>query len=146
MQSKAATVDAYLAEVEPERRPALRELRAAIRRAAPGASEAMRHGMPSYELAGELFCAFASQRQYVALYFCDFPALDRHRAALGTDDCGKSCIRYRDAGDMPLDAIEAMVRDGAASWQARASAGGPARPGHEPAKKAAAKKASARKK
>jgi len=60
MQSKATTVDQYLAELPEARRSTMTQLRALIREAAPTARECMRYGVPSYEM-GELLCAVAAQ-------------------------------------------------------------------------------------
>ena len=110
MQSRAKTVPAYLEEVPGERRAVMRKLRALIRKAAPRAAESMRYGMPTYELGGELFCAFASQKGYLALYLCDTQVVARFRSELGTTNCGKGCIRYRNPEILPLDVIERLLR------------------------------------
>ncbi|MCB1036727.1 MAG: DUF1801 domain-containing protein, partial [Acidobacteria bacterium] len=70
MKSSADTVDRYLEEVPEERRQIIRQLRALVRRLAPEVEESMAYGMPTYLRNGEMLCAFASQKQYLALYFC----------------------------------------------------------------------------
>ncbi len=106
MTSNAVTVSEYLAELPPERRAALEKLRALITRIAPEATEGMKYGLPCF---GEL-CAFASQKNYMALYVCEGEIVDAHRARLGKLDVGKGCIRFKRIEDLPLDAVESILR------------------------------------
>jgi uncharacterized protein YdhG (YjbR/CyaY superfamily) len=111
MQSQARTVDAYLAEVPPTRRPALATLRKLIRKIAPAAEETMRYGLPTY-LLGDMFCALASQKHYMALY-CREEVVDRYRSRLDALSCGKSCIRFRQLEDLPMTVISSILREAA---------------------------------
>jgi uncharacterized protein YdhG (YjbR/CyaY superfamily) len=81
-----------------------------LRKAAPDATEAMQHGMPSNELNGMLY-AMASQKNHMALYVCEPEIVDAYREALAESNCGKGCIRFRHFEDLPLDAITAIVRE-----------------------------------
>ena len=110
MKSEAKTVPTYLAELDPEKRSVLRKLRAMIRRVAPRAKEGMDYGMPSYILEGEMLCAFAAQKNFLAFYLCDMELVSRFRSELGTSDCGKSCIRYRKPEAMRIPVLEEMLK------------------------------------
>ncbi len=68
VQSKAATVDDYIAEAPPERREALAKVREIAGRELAGCEERMMYGMPAYVRADGSGFAFASQKQYIALY------------------------------------------------------------------------------
>lgn len=109
MQSSAATVAAYFVELTGDRRKDLGKLRATIRRALPGACETMRYGMPCFEIDDEQICAFASQKQYMALYICGLSAKDR--AAFGKLNCGKGCVRFRHLDDLPLDVVARVLAE-----------------------------------
>lgn len=111
MQSKATTVPAYLDELPPERKAELTTLRSVIREAAPAAAETMRYGMPTYEM-GEMLCAFAAQKNYLALYV-DPAVVEAHRTELGGLDVGKSCIRFRTLDQLPLGVVRTMVAEAA---------------------------------
>ena len=74
------------------------------------AKESMSYGMPTYAMGGEMVCAFASQKHYLAFYVCDTKTVAKFRSELGTRDCGKCCIRYRRAGDAPLPVLEKVLR------------------------------------
>ena len=107
MKSDAKDVAAYLSELPEDRRKALSKLRALIRKDRK-LVEAMQHGMACYA-SGDLLFALASQKQYMALYVCDTDVVAKHRAALGALDCGKSCIRFQNVEDLPLDVITRML-------------------------------------
>jgi uncharacterized protein YdhG (YjbR/CyaY superfamily) len=116
VQSKATTVDDYLAEAPPERREALAKVREIVRRELPGCEERMMYGMPAYVLADGSGFAFASQKQYIALYVA--PAVHaRNAEALKGIDCGKCCIRFRKPGDIDFALVERLLRDTAESGE-----------------------------
>jgi uncharacterized protein YdhG (YjbR/CyaY superfamily) len=77
-------VDAYLAAAPTSAQPKLRQLRRAIRRAAPQATERISYGMPFYELEGRLVY-FAGYERHVALY----------AAGHVIDSCAEPLARYR---------------------------------------------------
>jgi uncharacterized protein YdhG (YjbR/CyaY superfamily) len=110
MKSKAATVTEYLAQLPPDRRAALSKLRDLVRKTVPEAVEGMQYGMAAYTL-GDLLCALASQKHYMALYVCDVEGVDRYRDQLGAIDCGKGCLRFRCLEDLPLDVVEKILTD-----------------------------------
>jgi len=124
-RSDAATPDAYLAELEPGRAAELGRVRDSVNAAMPkGYVERMAWGMISWEVPIEVsgptynkrplvYAALAAQKNYSALYLnCVYASPDRTKrlrdafAAAGKKlDMGKSCIRFRRAGDLPLEAI-----------------------------------------
>ena len=113
MKSNATTVPDYLAELPADRQAALKKVRSVIKKAVPKAKESMQYGMPAYELNG-LVCGLASQKNYMALYVCEPDIVDAHRDALGTLNCGKGCIRFRNLDELPLGAITEILQEAAA--------------------------------
>ena len=129
MQSKATTVEAYLAELPEDRRKAITELRKAIKKNLPkGFKEGMGHGMMGYSVPHSLypagyhcnpadplpFMGMASQKFFIAIYhmgvYADPKLLkwftDAHaKASPKRLDMGKSCIRYKKIEDIPFDLI-----------------------------------------
>jgi len=95
MTSKTTDVAEYLQEAPAERRAALEKLRELCRRNLKGYQECMEYGMPVYKRNGSVEIAFASQKQYIALYVLKKEVLDEFRGALGATSIGKGCIRFR---------------------------------------------------
>jgi hypothetical protein len=132
MQSKATTVDQYLAELPDDRREALMTIRAAILKNLPkGYEEGMQYGMIGYYVPHSVYppgyhcdpsqplpyVCLASQKQHMALYMGLYmmPELDRwFRDAWAKSgkklDMGKSCIRFKKLEDLPLKIVGEAVR------------------------------------
>jgi uncharacterized protein YdhG (YjbR/CyaY superfamily) len=103
-------VDAYLENLDPERRAALTELRSLVLRTVPDAPETVKYRMPTYEYEGGMLCAFASQKHYMSLYM-DTELVEKHRKELTELNIGKSCIRFKKLEKLPLDAVRIMLRE-----------------------------------
>ena len=126
-RSNAKTPAAYLKELPVDRRRELSRVRAMVRKHLPdGYRETMNWGMITYEVPvtrqpktynGQPLCfaGLAAQKNYLSLYFMpiDAKALGRLKAAFKQEgkklDMGKSCIRFKQADDLPLDAIGAEI-------------------------------------
>jgi len=108
--SKAKTVDAFLAGLPAEERAVFEKVRAMFRKGEPGVVESMAYGMPSYKVGEQSVGAFNHQKQYLCLYV-NPEAVDPHRKALKALklDCGKSCIRFKQPEQLPLDLAEKMI-------------------------------------
>jgi uncharacterized protein YdhG (YjbR/CyaY superfamily) len=109
VQSSAETVDEYLAELEPERRTVIARLRSTVRSVLPDLEETMQYGMPTYRRSGAPVLAFASQRQYVAL-FPGVAVVAAHRTSLAPYLAGKGCVRFRRLDRVDWVLVETLVR------------------------------------
>jgi uncharacterized protein YdhG (YjbR/CyaY superfamily) len=125
MQSQAATVDQYLAELPDDRRATLEKVREVILANLPeGYQESMNWGMISYEIPLERYpdtynkkplgyAALASQKNHMAVYLMNIYASEdsaasfeaQYRATGKRYDVGKSCVRFRTIDDLPLELI-----------------------------------------
>lgn len=129
MQSKAASVSDYIAELPEERQQAINALRKVIRKNMPkGFKECMSYGMIGYVVPHSLypkgyhckpedplpFMNIASQKNFIAIYHMGIygsPQLlkwftDAHaKVSAKKLDMGKSCIRYKKAEDIPYELI-----------------------------------------
>ncbi len=125
MRSDAETVDEYLASLPDDRRAALEAVREVILANLPeGYEESMNWGMISYEVPLERYpdtyngqplgyAALASQKNHLAVYlnapYLSHEATDRfqeeYRATGKKLDMGKSCVRFKNLEDLPLDVI-----------------------------------------
>jgi len=93
VQSKAATVDDFMQEVAPERRPALDRLRAMCVACFGADSESMSYGMPVYGDPKAPLVAFNSQKRHIAVYPGKV-ALDAFAERLAGVDRGGGCVRW----------------------------------------------------
>jgi hypothetical protein len=125
VSSKAATVADYLAELPADRRDELERVRNLINSALPdGYREGMGYGMigwvvplerypDTYNKQPLAYAALAAQKNSNSLYLnCVYASKERSErlkaafAAAGKKlDMGKSCIRFKKAEDLALDAI-----------------------------------------
>lgn len=129
MQSKAKTVDAYIAELPEDRRKAISELRKVIKKNMPkGFQEGMGYGMMGYTVPHSKypagyhcnpkdplpFMSIASQKNFIAVYHMGVYAnpqllkwfTEAHaKASAKKLDMGKSCVRYKKPEDIPYKLI-----------------------------------------
>ncbi len=108
VQSKAATVDDFMTEVAPDRRPALDQLRELCLQAFGSESELMAFGMPAYGPPKLPWIAFNSQKQHIAFYVGQ-TAMDAFAERLADIDHGKGCIRWRRPDKMDFALIADML-------------------------------------
>ncbi|MCL4220984.1 MAG: DUF1801 domain-containing protein [Phycisphaerales bacterium] len=128
MQSKATTVDQYLAELPEDRRATMIALRQVFLEKLPeGYVEGMAYGMIGYHVPHSTypagyhcdprqplpFAGLAAQKNHYSLYlFCiygsqEFTARFRERwEATGRKlDMGKGCVRFKRLEDVPLEVV-----------------------------------------
>ena len=115
MQIKAANPTDYMAKIPADRRPHIETLRRLVRKAVPRAEEGIVWGMLGYCIGERPFVCIASQKNYMSLYLCDLysqPGLrKKHEKAFKGIKMGKSCINFTDVETLPLQAIEAILRE-----------------------------------
>jgi Domain of unknown function (DU1801) len=129
VSSAAKTVDAYLAELLPERRAVVATVRDIVNaHLPPGYEENMNWGMISWEIPLSRypvtynkqplsFAALAAQKNSYSLYLMAVDGgSERERqlrdaaAALGRKlDMGKCCVRFKQPDHLPLQAIGALI-------------------------------------
>lgn len=108
MAPKFETVDQYIASFPPDRQRILEEVRAAMRRGAPGTEERISYGIPTFELDGRYLIYFAGWKAHVSVYPIPHgdasleAAIDPYRAAKGT-------LRFPLDEPIPYDLIERLA-------------------------------------
>ena len=129
MQSKASTVEAYMASLPQDRQEAISKIRRAIIKNIPeGFVEEMSYGMIGYVVPHSLYPAgyhctpalplpymnVASQKNFIAIYHMGIYAntqllnwfTDEYiKRVSGKLDMGKSCIRFKKPANIPFDLI-----------------------------------------
>lgn len=130
MNIQAKTFDEYFSQTE-EREPELRQLDTFIVKNAPhlkkvlfknmGNGVAIGYGLMPYQSSamkepGEWpLLALANQKNYMALYICAIIdgqyVAEKHKNELGKVNIGRSCIRFKKAADLNLEALEKIITD-----------------------------------
>jgi hypothetical protein len=133
MQSRATTIQQYLAELPPDRRTAVEAVRQVIlKNLDPLCEEGMQYGMIGFYIPHRVyppgyhcdpkqplpFICLASQKNYMSVYLgCVYAHPERERwfreawARSGKKlDMGKSCVRFRKLEDLALDVIGQAIR------------------------------------
>ena len=133
MQSRAKTVEQYLASLPDDRREALGAVRAVIKKnLGKGYEEGMQYGMIGYYVPHSVypngyhcdpkqplpFAGLASQKNYMSIYLMCVYGDARHEkwfrdawAKTGKKlDMGKSCVRFKKIEDVPLSVIGQAVK------------------------------------
>lgn len=133
MQTKAATVEAYLKELPEDRRLALEAVRAVILKNLPkGYAEGMQYGMIGYFVPHEVypagyhcdpkqpvpFAGLASQKNHMSLYLMCIYGAPEHEAWFRDAwtktgrklDMGKGCVRFKRIEDVPLHVIGQAIK------------------------------------
>ncbi len=129
VRSDAATVEDYLTELSDDRRHAIEAVRETILdNLADGFVEAMNWGMIAYEVPLETFpdtyngqplmyAALAAQKNHMAVYLTTVYAdgevegwfRKRYRATGKKLDMGKSCVRFRELEQLPVELIGEVI-------------------------------------
>lgn len=101
-------IDEYLERFPAETQKALKQVRAAIRRAAPEAEEKISYAMPAFALYGNLVY-FAGYKSHIGFY-----ATPTGHAAFAKDlsgyKIGKGSVQFPLSEPMPVKLIERMVK------------------------------------
>jgi hypothetical protein len=161
MQSKATTVEQYLAELPEDRRKAIEAVRQVVlKNLDKDYEEGMQYGMIGYYVPHRVypagyhcdpkqplpFASLASQKNHMALYLmCVYGESDHSNwfreawAKTGKKlDMGKSCLRFKKVEDLALDVIgETIKRVPAKKYIAHCEASLKAYKEKAPARKAA---------
>ena len=125
MRSSASTVEEYLGELSEERRAAIEAVRQVILQNLPkGYEEVINWGMITYQVPLEtypdtynkkplMYAALAAQKNHMAVYLTAIYMNEKagqefEEAYLATGkryDVGKSCVRFKELADLPLELI-----------------------------------------
>lgn len=96
--TRTTTVSDYTANAPPLARKALKQLRAAIKAAAPGITERISYRIPTFDLNGRYLLYIAAFKEHVGVYPVTAGMVAKYRAALEPYRSGKGTLRF------PLDA------------------------------------------
>ena len=108
------TVDEYLAAVPEPARSSLKEVRAAIRAAAPAeTTEIISYGMPMYKYKGTLI-GFAAYPKHCSLFLATPPLVKMLKGELSRYEILKGTIRFPTNKPLPASLMKKIVKARAA--------------------------------
>ncbi|SFO01803.1 Uncharacterized conserved protein YdhG, YjbR/CyaY-like superfamily, DUF1801 family [Geodermatophilus obscurus] len=107
-----ATVEEYLAALPPEARSALEQVRAAVLRGMPGATETIRYGMPAAMVGTRHGLHYAAWKRHAALYpvpVFDGPGEGDLEAEVAPLRSGKDAVHLAYRSPVPGDLVERIA-------------------------------------
>lgn len=108
LKTKQVTIDEYIAGFPAATQKLLEQMRAVIKKAAPAAEEAMKYGIPTFVLNGNLV-HFAGYKAHIGFY----PAPDGIKTfekELAAYKSSKGAVQFPLDEPMPLDLITKIVK------------------------------------
>lgn len=109
MRTKPENVDAYLARVSEDKRPALEKLRRAIKAAAPRAQECISYQMPAFRLEGKVLVWFAAATNHCSFFPGAYP-IEVLKGELTEYDTSKGTVRFRADQPLPATLVRKLVK------------------------------------
>ena len=111
---KPTSVEGYLAGLDDRGRAALTKLRSTIASAAPGAEDAVVHGMPGFRLRGKGFVGYMAFKDHYSFFPMSPAAVEAHRDELGDHVTGKGTISFAYGERLPVGLVKKVVKTHAA--------------------------------
>jgi uncharacterized protein YdhG (YjbR/CyaY superfamily) len=108
--AKTPTVADYIAQAPPVARRALRQLRSAIKAAAPGITERISYRIPTFELGGRYLLYIAAFREHVSVYPVTSGIVAKYGKAIAPYRAGKGTLRFSLAARIPTSLVAKLAK------------------------------------
>ncbi|HLC79676.1 MAG TPA: DUF1801 domain-containing protein [archaeon] len=105
---KPKDVASYILAAPKEARGKLKDIRSAIKKAAPSAIESISYGMPYYSYKGRLVY-FACAKEHIGLYIPP-PIVEEHKSELKNYSTSRATVRFPLGQKLPLLLIKKLIR------------------------------------
>lgn len=115
MTDQSLSYEQFIDSLPPGRRGEVEQVWQVVREHVPdGYHEEITAKFLTFKAAGEWYVALASQKNYISLYLMPVYAFPEMKAkfdaaADGKLKCGKSCINFKRAEELPLEVIGEIV-------------------------------------
>ena len=100
----------YIASAPPKQRSALKKLRAAIRKGAPGVTERLSYRIPTFDLDGMRLLYIAQFKEHVSLYPVTKAMVAKHGKAIERYRHGRGTLRFSLDEKIPAALVEKLAR------------------------------------
>ena len=104
------TVAEYLASVPRPARAALRQIRAAIRKAEPRITERISYRIPTFDLDGKYVLYMAAFKDHVSIYPATASMMAKYGKQLTPHRSGKGTLRFELGERLPLTLITKLAK------------------------------------
>jgi uncharacterized protein YdhG (YjbR/CyaY superfamily) len=104
------SVDQYIATHPEDVQAILKRVRSIIRKALPGAEEAISYQIPAFKLDGKAVLYFAGWKQHYSLYPATDPVVSALEDELAPYEVTKGTIRFPLSGPVPVRLIERIAK------------------------------------
>jgi uncharacterized protein YdhG (YjbR/CyaY superfamily) len=121
---KVASVDEFLAAVPADKRAALKTLRAAIRGAAPNATEGISYGVPTFKIDGHPLVSYGLAKTHCSFYLMSYAVMRSQAAALKGYKLGRGSVQFPADRPLPATLVRRLVKARIAEVEGAAAAKG----------------------
>jgi uncharacterized protein YdhG (YjbR/CyaY superfamily) len=104
------SVDAYIATFPAATQKVLKELRALIRKAAPGVSERISYGIPTFDVNGQYLIYLAGWKKHISIYPVTTAITHALKEEIKAYRKGKGTLQFPLGQPMPTALIRRIVK------------------------------------
>lgn len=105
-----ATVPEYIASVPPKARKALKQIRSAIKKAAPNIQERISYRIPTFDLDGKYLLYMAAFKDHVSVYPATASMMAKYGQQLKPHRSGAGTLRFALEERLPLGLITKLAK------------------------------------